>query len=164
MSSLSRSSLRPMAPFRPVVLLTSRVGLRRRLHPDDGVDALGRDGRSNLLGELHAHAAHGYVRQRCRLLLRPTSDDRDTWAASITHIALEGRCFVLSACQYLTRSDFPEGLRNALGAEPGRVLMRGGCLIVSPLGRVLAGPMWEQEGVLAAECLELVKRFFGQRR
>ena len=81
----------------------------------------------------------------------PTADDRDTWTASMTHVALEGRCFVLSACQYLTRSDFPEGLRNALGDEPGRVLMRGGSLIVSPLGRVLAGPMWEQEWVLAAE-------------
>jgi nitrilase len=59
----------------------------------------------------------------------------------MTHVALEGRCFALSACQYLTRSDFPEGLRNTLGDEPGRVLMRGGSLIVSPLGRVLAGPM-----------------------
>jgi nitrilase len=81
----------------------------------------------------------------------PTADDRDTWAASMTHVALEGRCFVLSACQYLTRSDFPEGLHNALGDEPGSVLMRGGSLIVSPLGRILAGPMWEREGVLAAE-------------
>jgi nitrilase len=81
----------------------------------------------------------------------PTADDRHTWAASMMHVALEGRCFVLSACQYLTRSDFPEGLRNALGDEPGRVLMRGGSLIVSPLGRVLAGPIWEQEGVLTAE-------------
>ena len=81
----------------------------------------------------------------------PTADDRDTWAASMIHVALEGRCFVLSACQYLTRLDFPKGLRNTLGDEPGRVLMRGGSLIVSPLGRMLAGPMWEREGVLAAE-------------
>jgi len=81
----------------------------------------------------------------------PTADDRVTWAASMIHVALEGRCFVLSACQYLTRLDFPKGLRNALGDEPGRVLMRGGSLIVSPLGRMLAGPMWEREGVLAAE-------------
>ena len=81
----------------------------------------------------------------------PTADDRDTWAASMTHVALEGRCFVLSACQYLTRTDFPEGMHNRLGDEPEKVLMRGGGLIVSPLGRMLAGPMWEREGVLAAE-------------
>jgi nitrilase len=81
----------------------------------------------------------------------PTADDRDTWAASMTHVAIEGRCFVLSACQYLTRADFPDGLHNALGDEPSQVLMRGGSLIVSPFGRVLAGPLWEEEGVLAAE-------------
>lgn len=81
----------------------------------------------------------------------PTADDRDTWAATMTHIALEGRCFVLSAGQYLTRADFPEELQNRLGEELDRVLMRGGSLIVSPLGRLLAGPLWNQEGVLTAE-------------
>jgi nitrilase len=29
--------------------------------------------------------------------------------------------------------------------------MRGGSLVVSPLGRVLAGPLWDEEGVLSAE-------------
>jgi nitrilase len=81
----------------------------------------------------------------------PTADDRDTWAATMTHVALEGRCFVLSCCQYLTRAGFPEGLRNRLGDEEDRVLMRGGSLIVSPLGQLLAGPLWNQEGLLAAE-------------
>jgi len=28
----------------------------------------------------------------------PTVDDRESWQASMRHIALEGRCFVLSAC------------------------------------------------------------------
>ena len=49
----------------------------------------------------------------------PTADDRDTWAATMTHVALEGRCFVLSACQYLTRSDFPDGLRNRARRRAG---------------------------------------------
>src|SRR6218665_302958 len=35
----------------------------------------------------------------------PPADDRDSWAATMRHIALEGRCFVLSACQYLKRAD-----------------------------------------------------------
>ncbi|MFD1050783.1 hypothetical protein ACFQ1S_37260 [Kibdelosporangium lantanae] len=34
-------------------------------------------------------------------------DDRENWQATMRHIALEGRCFVLSACQYLSRSDLP---------------------------------------------------------
>jgi len=37
----------------------------------------------------------------------PTADDRDTWLATMQHVALEGRCFVLTACQYLRRSDCP---------------------------------------------------------
>lgn len=81
----------------------------------------------------------------------PTADDRDTWAASMTHVALEGRCFVLSCCQYLTRADFPSEVHNRLGDELDRVLMRGGSLVVSPLGKLLCGPLWDQDGVLAAE-------------
>jgi len=85
------------------------------------------------------------------LYCAPTADDRDTWASTITHIALEGRCFVLSACQYLTRANFPNDLHNRLGDDPERVLMRGGSLIASPLGQILAGPLWGEEGVLVAD-------------
>jgi nitrilase len=85
------------------------------------------------------------------LYCAPTADDRDTWASTMTHVALEGRCFVLSACQYLTRGDFPEDMHNRLGDEPDRVLMRGGSLIVSPLGQLLAGPLWNAEGIVTAQ-------------
>jgi len=33
----------------------------------------------------------------------PTADDRETWISSMRHIALEGRCFVLTACQFLRK-------------------------------------------------------------
>src|SRR3546814_14446628 len=65
----------------------------------------------------------------------PTADDRDTWAPSMQHIALEGRCYVLSACQHITRGAFPADFECALGDEPDVVLMRGGSVIVSPHGR-----------------------------
>lgn len=78
----------------------------------------------------------------------PTADDRDSWGSTMTHIALEGRCFVLSACQYLTRADCPEGYAAIQGDEPSTVLMRGGSMIVSPLGKVLAGPHFEGETIL----------------
>ncbi|MEP9350407.1 carbon-nitrogen hydrolase family protein [Xanthobacter sp. KR7-225] len=81
----------------------------------------------------------------------PTADDRDTWEATMRHIALEGRCFVLSACQYLTRADFPANMHNALPAEAGDVLMRGGSLIVDPLGRVVAGPDFSGETILVEQ-------------
>jgi nitrilase len=81
----------------------------------------------------------------------PTVDDRDGWQSSMRHIALEGRCFVLSACQYLRRSQCPEAYDAIQGNSPETVLIEGGSLIVSPLGDVLAGPLRGREGLLTAE-------------
>jgi nitrilase len=89
------------------------------------------------------------------LYLAPTADARDTWQASIRHIACEGRCFVLASNQYVTRSMYPTDLEAAdeLADQP-EVMCRGGSAIVSPLGDVLAGPLFDEEGLLTAE-LEL---------
>lgn len=86
-----------------------------------------------------------------QLYCAPTADDRDTWQATMRHIALEGRCFVLSACQYITRGAFPDDYDAIQGNEPDTVLMRGGSLIVSPLGEVLAGPNFDGECILTAD-------------
>jgi len=85
------------------------------------------------------------------LYCAPTADDRDTWLASMRHIALEGRCFVLTACQFLRKKDFPPTVRVSLGDSPESVLMRGGSAIVSPLGKVLAGPDFEGETILTSD-------------
>lgn len=84
------------------------------------------------------------------LYCAPTADDRDTWLATMQHVALEGRCFVLSACQFIRRKDFPATVRVSLGDSPDAVIMRGGSVIVNPLGKVLAGPHFEGETILAA--------------
>jgi len=81
----------------------------------------------------------------------PTADDRPVWPSSMRHIALEGRCFVLSACQYVTRGAYPADYDCTLGDDPDTVLMRGGSLIVSPLGEILAGPAGEEETILYAD-------------
>lgn len=78
-----------------------------------------------------------------------TVDDRETWLPTIRHIALEGRCFVLSACQYLTRSDCPVGYLG--GGDQQEILIRGGSCVVGPLGNVLAGPVFGEESVLIAD-------------
>jgi len=70
----------------------------------------------------------------------PTVDDRETWPGTMRHIALEGRCFVLSACQYSKPAGAPES-----------EWIKGGSLIVSPLGRILAGPHYDGESVLSAD-------------
>ncbi len=86
------------------------------------------------------------------LYLAPTADQRDTWQATIRHIACEGRCFVLAANQYVTRSMYPQDLEagDELESQP-EVMCRGGSAIVSPLGTVLAGPLFGEEGLLVAE-------------
>lgn len=89
--------------------------------------------------------------QGVSLYCTPTADDRDSWLPTIQHIALEGRCFVLSACQYITRAQFPENHESALGDDPATVMMRGGSAIIDPLGKVLAGPDFTGENILYAE-------------
>ncbi|MBI3786563.1 MAG: nitrilase [Deltaproteobacteria bacterium] len=84
------------------------------------------------------------------LYCAPTADDRDTWLSTMQHVALEGRCFVLTACQFLRKEDFPDTVRVSLGDSPDAVLMRGGSAIISPLGKVLAGPHFGSETILTA--------------
>lgn len=90
------------------------------------------------------------------LYCAPTADGRPTWIATMQHIALEGRCFVLSCNQFARRADYPADypLASEPGAEamsPETVLSRGGSCIVSPLGEILAGPDHERECILSAE-------------
>jgi nitrilase len=81
----------------------------------------------------------------------PTADDRDSWMSTMRHIALEGRCFVLTACQVVRRRDFPNDYRCSITDEPAAMLMRGGSAIVDPLGTALVGPVFEEEALLTAE-------------
>jgi nitrilase len=80
-----------------------------------------------------------------------TVDDRDTWLPTITHIALEGRCFVVSACQFLRRDDLPTGYPTGRLPEGQDAVIRGGSCIVGPLGRPLAGPTFGEECILIAD-------------
>jgi nitrilase len=87
--------------------------------------------------------------QGIQIYCAPTVDDRETWALSMRHIAFEGRCFVASAVQYMTREDAPADC--PIDAAQGEVLIRGGSIIVGPLGEILAGPVYGEEAVLVAE-------------
>jgi nitrilase len=81
----------------------------------------------------------------------PTADARDSWLASMRHIAVEGRCFVLSCNQFSRRSDFPADCHTSFSGEPDEIVCRGGSCIVDPFGNFLDGPNVDGEAILTAE-------------
>ena len=93
--------------------------------------------------------------QGIELYCAPTVDDRETWLPTMRHIALEGRCFVLSANQFARRSDYPADY-PVQTASAQAILISGGSCIVDPLGQVLAGPARNGEALLTAD-LELAE-------
>ena len=86
-----------------------------------------------------------------QLYLAPTADSRETWQATLRHIACEGRCFVLGCNQFVTKDMYPEDLRESeeLAGLPHTVCP-GGSVIISPLGEVLTGPLYDSSGILYA--------------
>jgi nitrilase len=86
-----------------------------------------------------------------QLYLAPTADSRDTWQATLQHIACEGRCFVLGCNQFVTKGMYPADLRELaeLAGQP-EDMCRGGSAIISPMGNVIAGPLFDEEGILYA--------------
>jgi nitrilase len=82
------------------------------------------------------------------LYLAPTADDSEQWHDSIRHIARESRAFVLSCCVFQRASSYPDDVPLA---EGGELLGRGGSAILAPDGSYLAGPLWDEEGILFAE-------------
>jgi nitrilase len=91
-----------------------------------------------------------------------TVDDRETWIPTVRHIALEGRCFVLSACQFLRQVNLPAGYPTDRLPASQEAVIRGGSCIVGPLGELLAGPTYGQEYILTADLVraDLVRAKF----
>jgi len=97
------------------------------------------------------HARMAMYNKGVEIYLAPTADSRDTWQSTMEHIACEGRCYVIGCNQYFTKEDYPEDLRNTIPDDRDNVLSRGGSCIISPLGKVLAGPLYDEEGLLTAD-------------
>jgi nitrilase len=88
-------------------------------------------------------------RKGVQIYIAPTADARDHWITTMKHIALEGRCFVLGCNQYFTKSMIPQRFLDQLADQP-EVMCRGGSIIISPMGEVLADPLFDEAGILTA--------------
>ncbi|KAB2334902.1 carbon-nitrogen hydrolase family protein [Cytobacillus depressus] len=90
--------------------------------------------------------------QGVQLYIAPTADARESWQSTIRHIAMEGRCFVLSSNQYVTKDMYPEDLAcyDDLVSAPD-VMCNGGSAIVGPLGEYVAEPVWGKEEMIIAD-------------
>jgi len=86
-----------------------------------------------------------------QIWLAPNADDSDGWIASMRHIALEAGAFVVSVPQYIPAAAFPADFPLPL-PDGVDVFGRGGACIVGPGGDVVAGPLYEAEGIVLADC------------
>jgi nitrilase len=85
------------------------------------------------------------------IYIAATADDGEKWQATLVHLALESRAFVVSPCHFQRGSSYPEDfpLRDEIaGRDP---LGRGGSAILAPDGSYLAGPLYDEEGILYAD-------------
>ncbi len=82
------------------------------------------------------------------LYLAPTADDSEKWLESMRHVARESRAFILSCCVFQRASSYPADVPLAEGDE---LIGRGGSAVIGPDGEFLAGPLWDEEGILFAD-------------
>jgi nitrilase len=80
-----------------------------------------------------------------------TADDSEGWQATLVHIARESRAFVVAPSHFQRAASYPEDfpLRELLDGVD--VIGRGGSAILGPDGSYLAGPLYDEEGVLYAD-------------
>ena len=85
------------------------------------------------------------------IYIASTADDSDAWQATLVHIARESRAFVVAPSHFQRAASYPEDfpLRELLDGVD--VLGRGGSAVLGPDGGYLAGPLYDEEGVLYAD-------------
>ena len=152
------------------------LGLHRKLKPTGGERLIWGEGDGSTLTVINTEfgkvgglicwenymplARTAMYNKGVELYLAPTADARDTWQATLRHIACEGRCFVLGCNQFVTKEMYPADLEalDELDSLPD-IICRGGSAIISPLGKVLAGPLFDKEDMLIADLnLSLIAR------
>jgi nitrilase len=80
-----------------------------------------------------------------------TADDGDAWQATLIHIARESRAFVVAPSHFQRATSYPDDFPLRAELEGRDVIGRGGSAILGPDGAYLAGPLYDEEGILYAE-------------
>lgn len=95
-------------------------------------------------------ARYELYQQGVQIWVAPTADDSDGWLATMRHVAIESGAFVISVPQYIERGDFPDDFPVPLPDD--EVFGRGGAAIIEPRGgTIVAGPLYDEEGIVTAE-------------
>ena len=80
-----------------------------------------------------------------------TADDGDAWQPTLVHIARESRAYVIAPSHFQRAEAYPDDfpLRDLI--DGAGTIGRGGSAILAPDGSYLAGPLYDEEGILYAE-------------
>src|SRR5579862_3598391 len=85
------------------------------------------------------------------IYIASTADDGDAWQSTLVHLARESRAYVVSPCAFQRASSYPDDFPLRAELDGAGVLGRGGSAILAPDGSYLAGPLYDEEGILYAE-------------
>jgi nitrilase len=85
------------------------------------------------------------------IYIASTADDGDLWQPTLVHIARESRAYVVAPCHFQRASSYPADFPLASELQGAGLLGRGGSAILAPDGSYLAGPLYDEEGILYAE-------------
>ena len=97
-------------------------------------------------------ARYAIYREGPQIWVAPTADDSDGWLASMRHIAIESGAFVVSVPQFIPSAAFPDDFPVPLPGDK-EVFGRGGAAVIEPTwGEVIAGPLYDEEGIVEAAC------------
>ncbi len=87
-----------------------------------------------------------------QILACPTWDKSENWILSMQHIAREGGIFLISTCMTLKIDDIPDEYEfKKLYPSDREWINVGNSCIVAPTGKIIAGPLEAEEGILYAD-------------
>jgi nitrilase len=96
-------------------------------------------------------ARYAVYRSGPQIWVAPNADDSDSWLATVRHIAIESGAYVISVPQFIPKSAFPDDFPVEL--PDYKIFGRGGAAIIEPTdGEVIAGPLYDEEGIVTADC------------